>query len=148
MCRYWCSAEIRWPNMETFCSHLGAQGYFQKPIDFDRLRIRITELIDQELPEGRPEPRIRLQVAIELRGLNSHGKSFQELTSTEDVSASGFCCSSAVRLEHKSVVEVFLRSGDIKRRIGRAQVVYKFWRGKHDPRYGFQFTQKPSEWLL
>jgi len=131
-----------------FCSHLGARDYFQKPIDFNRLRTRMTELIDQDLPDPRPELRAKVQVAIELRGLNRYGEAFQELTSTEDVSVSGFRCGCAVPLDQRSIVEVFLRSGDLKRRIGRAQVVHTLWRGKHDPRYGFHFTQRPTEWLL
>jgi DNA-binding response OmpR family regulator len=132
----------------SFCSHLGARDYFQKPIDFDRLRTRLSELIEQELPDRRPELRLKLQVMVELRGLDRYGKAFQEFASTEDVSANGFCCAVALRLDRKSIVEVFLRSGDIKRRVGRAQVVYTLWRGTRDPQYGFQFTQKPSEWLL
>jgi CheY-like chemotaxis protein len=133
---------------QEFCAHLGAQDYFQKPIDFDRLRVRIVELVDQDLPEQRRELRIKLQVAIELRGLDQYGKAFHEVTSTEDVSFSGFRCACSTSLLLKSLVEVYLRAGEVKRRVGRAQVVHALRRASDVPQYGFHFTQKPAEWLL
>jgi DNA-binding response OmpR family regulator len=131
-----------------YCSHLGAEDYFQKPIDFVRLRVRINELINESLPEPRPELRLKLQVAIELRGLNRYGKAFHELTATEDISVKGFRCACAAPLGQQSVVEVYLRSGTVKRRVGRAQVVHALRNGQNAPQYGFHFMQKPTEWLL
>ncbi len=131
-----------------FCAHLGACGYFQKPIDFDRLRARITELAERDSCPRKPEFRLSLEVPIELRGLNRYGKAFHEVTSTEDVSANGFRCACTAALDSKSIVEVFLRSGDKKRRVGRAQVAHTLLQERQIPQYGFHFTQKPSEWFL
>jgi CheY-like chemotaxis protein len=131
-----------------FCSHIGAQDYFQKPVDFVRLRDRIAQLLDDDVLQQPAELRLSMQVSIELRGLNRSGQAFHELTTTEDVSVSGFRCACAATLDTKAVVEVFLGSQDAKRRIGRAQVVHKLLHATELPRYGFQFTQRPSEWLL
>ncbi len=133
---------------QEFCSHLGAQDYFQKPIDFDRLRVRIVELDNQDLTEQRRELRVKLQVAIELRGLDQYGKAFHEVTSTDDVSVSGFRCACSTSLFLKSLVEVYLRAGEAKRRVGRAQVVHTSLRASDVPQYGFHFVQRPAEWLL
>jgi CheY-like chemotaxis protein len=133
---------------EDLCSHLGAEDYFEKPIDFVRLRVRLHELTDEGLRTARPELRLKLQVGIELRGLNRYGRAFYEVTATEDVSASGFRCASAVPLVRKSVVEVYLRGGTAKRRVGRAEVVYALQSGQDRTQYGFHFTQRPCEWVL
>jgi len=131
-----------------FCSHLGAKDYFQKPIDFARLRVRIAELVDWNLVEQRRELRINLQVPIELRGLNQYGKAFHEVTSTENVSVTGFRCACTISLRPKMLVEVYLRAGNAKLRVGRAHVVHQLQPGSGAPQYGFHFTQKPVEWLL
>jgi len=131
-----------------YCAHLGADDYFQKPIDFVRLRVRINQLINERLLERRPEIRLKMQVAIELRGLNRFGKAFHEVTSTKDISVTGFRCACTAPLGQKSVVEVFLRGGSSKRRVGRAEVVHAQRGGQDAPQYGFHFMQKPAEWLL
>jgi CheY-like chemotaxis protein len=131
-----------------FCSHLGAFDYFQKPIDFRRLRERIAQLIELGPSRRSPDFSLGLHIAIELRGLNRHGKAFHEITATEDVSAHGFRCACVSELDSRSVVEVFLRSGEVKRRVGRAQVVQAIWNRRQVPHYSFQFMQKPAEWLL
>ena len=105
-------------QFRDYCSHLGAEDYFQKPIDFVRLRLRINQLINERLIERRPELRVKMQVSIELRGLNRFGKVFHEVTSTQDISVTGFRCACAAPLGQKSVVEVFLRGGSAKRRWG------------------------------
>lgn len=130
------------------CSHLGADDYFEKPIDVARLRARLTELICEGPPADRCELRLKMQVGIELRGLNRYGHAFHEVTSTEDVSPTGFRCACAAQLAHKSVVEVYLRGGVAKRRVGRAEVVRALNGGQNPPQYGFHFMQKPYEWLL
>ncbi len=89
-----------------------------------------------------------MQVSIELRGLNRFGKVFHEVTSTQDISVTGFRCACAAPLGQKSVVEVFLRGGSAKRRVGRAEVVHALRSGEDAPQYGFHFMQKPAEWLL
>jgi response regulator RpfG family c-di-GMP phosphodiesterase len=135
-------------QFRDYCSHLGAEDYFQKPIDFVRLRVRINQLVNERLLERRPELRLKMQVAIELRGLNRFGKAFHEVTATQDISVTGFRCACATPLGQKSVVEVFLRGGSARRRVGRAEVVHALRSGQDAPQYGFHFMQKPSEWLL
>lgn len=132
----------------NFCSNLGAKDYFQKPIDFARLRTRIAEVVSENPVERRKEVRVRLQVMIKLRGIDRNGKTFQELTVTEDVSAGGFRCSCFASLDTESIVEVHVTGGGATRRIGRAQVAHVIWSATAAQQYGFRFVQKPSEWLL
>lgn len=131
-----------------FCSNLGAKDYFQKPIDFERLRERIGEVVEENPAERRREVRARLQVMVRLRGIDQNKKSFQELTVTEDVSASGFRCSCSALLDAHSTVEVHVTGGGQTRRIGRAQVAHVMWPGTAAQQYGFRFIQKPREWLF
>jgi hypothetical protein len=109
---------------------------------------RVAELAGEPLVERRSEPRIRMQVMIKLRGTDRYGKAFQELTVTDDVSASGFRCCCTMPLETKAVVEVYATGGGKMRRVGSAQVAHLRWPGTAAQQYGFQFLQKPSEWLV
>jgi len=131
-----------------FCSNLGAKDYFQKPIDFARLRARMAELVGEKPADRRAEPRVRLKVMIELRGINRYGKTFQELAVTDDVSRSGFRCPATVQLNLNSVIEAYVSGGGRKRRVGRAEVVHVMWPGTPAQQYGFHFMQKPSDWIL
>lgn len=130
-----------------FCANLGAKDYFQKPIDFDQLRARIAEVVKERPSDRRAEVRVRLQVMVKLRGIERHGNVFEELAITDDVSPSGFRCACSAVLDAKSVVEVYLTGGGVKRRVGRAQVVHALWPGTPAQQYGFQFLQKPYEWI-
>jgi DNA-binding response OmpR family regulator len=135
-------------DYQEFCAHLGARDYFQKPLDFERLRNRIDQLVTERLQEPRREASVKLKVGIELRGLDQYGKSFRVATSTEVVSANGFRCACDTSLLLKSQVEVYLTSGESRRRLGRAQVVHALQRVANRPEYGFHFVQRPAEWLL
>jgi CheY-like chemotaxis protein len=131
-----------------FCSNLGAKDYFQKPIDFARLRVRLAELVAEKPSDRRAEVRVRLRVMVELRGISRHGKTFQELAVTDDVSPSGFRCAITTPLDLKSSVDVYVSGGGRKRRVGRADVIHSMWPGTPAQQYGFHFSQKPMDWIL
>jgi DNA-binding response OmpR family regulator len=129
------------------CESLGARGYFQKPVDFTALKTALAAAIQGKQPERRAHPRVRMRVKIKLRGTDANGKQFEELTTTENLSAGGFLCSCSAALVKGAPVEVFLASGDQERYAGRAQVVRRE-PGAPWPRYGFHFEKITSEWVL
>jgi hypothetical protein len=97
--------------------------------------------------ERRAHVRVRMQIGLRLRGVDAAGKTLEEVTTTENVSAGGFVCNCIASLVQGTVVEVFLSSGT-ERFIGKARVVRKEAPGAPWQRYGFQFVEKNSEWVL
>src|ERR1700743_130949 len=47
-----------------FCLNLGARDFFEKPIDFEKLKSSIEKSLQQTNMERRSEPRIRLKVIL------------------------------------------------------------------------------------
>jgi DNA-binding response OmpR family regulator len=129
------------------CERLGATGYFQKPVDFQELKRRLSEEIQTQRPERRAHVRVRMRVALKLRGTDAIGNRFEELTSTEDVSAGGFLCHCTAGLAKGAVVDVFLAAGT-ERFAGRARVVRKDSSTAPLERYGFQLEEKTGDWVL
>src|SRR5713101_7304396 len=60
------------------CKQLGAADYFEKPIDFEALRARLHQIAKTGRYVPRTEVRVRLRVALKLRGMNSQGEKFEE----------------------------------------------------------------------
>src|SRR5207244_13372189 len=97
--------------------------------------------------ERRAHVRVRMRIILKIRGTDSNGKSFEELTTTENVSAGGFLCNCTASLAKDVTIEVFL-SATGERYVGRAKVVRKESTGTAWQRYGFQFQEKTLEWVL
>jgi CheY-like chemotaxis protein len=132
---------------KDFCLNLGAADYFEKPVNFAQLKARLAVLLEGKRDERRRERRVRLSVILKLRGQDAAGNPFESLTAADDVSGSGFLCACQARLEKGSQVEVFLMGGQ-ERYVGRAEVMRTEWRDRPWQRYGFQFVEKPREWIL
>ena len=60
------------------CKQLGAAGYFEKPIDFEALRAGLSQIAKTRRLVPRTEVRVRLRIALKLRGSDCHGKKFEE----------------------------------------------------------------------
>lgn len=129
------------------CEQLGATAYFEKPIDFKKLKESLSEALQAPRSERRAHVRVRMQIGLRLRGRDAAGKTIEELTTTENASAGGFLCNCVASLVQGAVVEVFLSSGT-ERFVGKAHVVRKEAPGAPWQRYGFQFVEKNSEWVL
>jgi DNA-binding response OmpR family regulator len=127
------------------CANLGAVGYFEKPLDFDQLKRALAAQIESNKPEHRAHVRVRMRLALKLRGSDASGRKFEEMTTTENVSAAGFLCNCMSALVKGTIVEVTL-SGGSERYVGRAQVVRKESSGTPWHRYGFQFQEKTLDW--
>lgn len=130
-----------------FCLNLGAADYFEKPIDFVRLKIVVDAVVERKPAERRKEVRIPVHVILKLAGKDMMGSKFEVLTVTENVGPTGFLASCGAPLKEGSVVEVFLGS-KAGRYAGPARVVRVDWQGSPWQSYGFQFTQKPEQWIL
>jgi DNA-binding response OmpR family regulator len=128
------------------CSNLGAVGYFEKPLDFNKLKHTLAAQIESKPPEHRAHVRVRMRLALRLRGTDASGRKFEEMTTTENVSAAGFLCNCMSALVKDTIVEVTLSSSGSERYVGRAQVVRKESSGTPWHRYGFQFQEKTLAW--
>jgi len=107
---------------KALCKELGATAYFEKPIDFDRLRASLSKVLKDKRPDRRSEVRVRLRVQLKLRGADANGKRFEERTATENVSPNGFLCGCKAKLKIDSVVEVYLVTGG-EQFVGKARTV-------------------------
>src|ERR1700730_14771654 len=56
---------------KELCKQLGAGAYFEKPIDFDALRTCLQQIAKNGRYTPRAEVRVRLRVALKLRGADS-----------------------------------------------------------------------------
>ncbi len=134
-------------RLKAFCQNLCAVDYFEKPVDLVALRARVEAVLGHVPAERRGEVRVWLQVILRLRGKDKAGTKFDLLTTTEDVSATGFLCRCAAALGKGATVEVSLMNGG-EHPVGRAQAVRGEWESRLIPHYGFRFTEPPSLWIL
>jgi CheY-like chemotaxis protein len=134
-------------SAKDLCRALGASGYFEKPVDFEALRATLAQSVRPREAVRRAEVRVNLRVPVRLSGTDAHGKRFDSVTITENVSISGFLCASSVSLETGAIVDVYLVSGK-DNCVGQAQVVRSEATGTSRQRYGFRFTGKIGRWVL
>jgi DNA-binding response OmpR family regulator len=128
------------------CKELGVAGFFEKPIDFDALKARLSK-IKRQIAVPRSEVRVQLSIPLKLRGVDIHGAQFEETAVTENVSLSGFLCRCVAELQKDSVVQVFLARGTSKS-AGQARCVRSEKSEGSNTQYGFRFIEKTSEWIL
>ncbi len=133
---------------ETCCLNLGAKEFFEKPLDFARLRARLAAIVNSPRKERRRHPRIQLKMVIKLVGADAQGKEFDLLTATDDVSANGFRCRCTIPLAQKATVQVSLMSREGERRVGRARLVHTLWCDLPWQACGFEFVEKTGTWIV
>lgn len=135
------------PEIKQQTKDMGAAAYFEKPLDFQELKRKLVEETMGQHMERRAHVRVRMRLILKLRGIDATGKHFEELTATENISAGGFLCNSISALAKGGTVEVFLGSGNERyvglARVARQEATVTAWQ-----RYGFQFEEKTSEWVL
>jgi len=128
------------------CKEMGAAGFFEKPIDFDALKARLSK-IKRQIAVPRSEVRVQLSVPLRLRGVDIDGAQFDEAAVTENVSLSGFLCRCVAELQKDSVVQVFL-ARSTSNPAGQARCVRSEKSEGTSTQYGFRFIEKTSEWIL
>jgi DNA-binding response OmpR family regulator len=136
-------AAHHWPS----CRKLGAAGYFEKPVNFDELKTRLSEILKGKQKEHRSQVRVRLNVTLKLRGTDPNGEPFEVLTHTDNVSANGFRCMCTVKLQADWVVGVST-VGDREEYVGQARVVWVELENMAWRVAGFRFVDKPRLWVL
>ena len=133
---------------KDFCDALGAQGYFEKPIDFNALQARLDDVLKKDQENRRREARIRLRVGLKLRGRDIKETPFEVLTFTENVCRRGFACGLNVLLGRNAVVEVFLWIPTAHRFTGEARLAWLKFPEKPEQMCGFEFLGEPREWIF
>ena len=131
-----------------YVSNLGASGFFEKPINFPELKARLAEALQAKRPERRAHVRVRMKLVLKLKGTDERGRSFEQLTTTENVSAGGFLCNLPVVLAPEARLDVFLSGSDIDRHAGTVRAVRQEAPNSPWQRYGFQFVERSPEWIF
>jgi PilZ domain len=129
-------------------SNLGAAGYFEKPIDFTKLKSRLASELQGTPSERRAHVRVRMKLILKLKGMDESQRSFEQLATTENVSAGGFLCTLALNLSTQSSFQVFLSGAGHDRYVGQARVARREAPDTPWQRYAFEFTEKSAEWIL
>jgi len=129
-------------------SNLGAVAFFEKPIDFVQLKSRLTLELQTRPSERRAHVRVRMNLTLKLKGADASERSFEQLITTQNVSAGGFLCALPLVLSRDSSFHVFLTGAGHEKYVGRVQVART--EGLNTPlqRYAFQFTERTPEWIF
>ena len=88
-----------------------------------------------------------MRIGLKLRGTDALGNPFEEVSSTQNVSAEGFLCECSAPLAIGAVLDVFLVSGNT-RFIGKARVIRQHESGGSSLSYAFRLVEKNSDWIL
>jgi CheY-like chemotaxis protein len=104
---------------KSFCQSLGASGFFEKPIDFPRLKNALVNALLSGDAEPREGEEVPLKVLLKLRGRAEDGREFEVRAVTDCVGANGFLCKCTTPAPAVSIVEVYLSSGE-EHYLGRA----------------------------
>lgn len=134
-------------QIKEHCEQLGAAGYFEKPIDFDRLRKRLKQVTNNHRHIPRSEVRVKLSVALRLKGADGKGEKFNEVATTEDISLSGFRCLCDAQLPASSILDVYLAS-NADEYVGKARIIHSGPNNTNTWRYGCRFIEKVGPWVL
>ena len=131
-----------------YMSTLGAAGYFEKPIDFAILKTSLARELQSRPMERRAHTRVRMKLVVKLKGNDACQRSFEQLTTTENVSAGGFLCTLPINLSADSAFQVFLSGAGHEHYVGSVRVVRREAEGTPWQRYAFQFIERTTEWIL
>lgn len=134
-------------NYKKECETLGVSGYFEKPIDFEKLKETLSRSLTNTIVEPRQVSTLKMRVPLRLEGTDAEGQQFTELTQTESVSGDGFQCVSARQLTKGSTLEVFLTTRG-ERYIGRARVGESTAADLQHQRYQFDFEAEVQDWIV
>lgn len=127
---------------------LGAAGYFEKPIDFAKLKNRLAQELEVRPDERRKHVRVRMRLTLKLKGCDAASRSFEQLTTTENVSAGGFLCPLPLAISADATLQVFLTAAGHERYVGAVKSVRTEGTGTPLQRYAFKFVERNSEWIL
>jgi response regulator RpfG family c-di-GMP phosphodiesterase len=127
---------------------LGAKGFFEKPVNFTDLKKRLSDEIQAQHAERRAHVRVRMRLVLKLKGQDESGRSFEQLTTTENVSAGGVLCNFTVGLGKDAILDVFISSAGHDCFVGRVRPARIEAPETPWQRYGFQFVERSKDWIL
>jgi hypothetical protein len=133
---------------KDYMTNLGAAGYFEKPIDFAKLKARLATELQKRPSERRAHVRVRMNLTLKLKGTDSSLRSFEQLTITENISAGGFLCPLPLSLSKENSLNVFICGAGRDQFVGRAQVVRTEAPDTPRQKCAFQFTERTADWIL
>lgn len=133
---------------KDYMSNLGAAGFFEKPIDFVKLKERLSVELQKRPAEKRAHVRVRMHLTLKLKGMDASNRTFEQLVTTENVSAGGFLCNLPLALSPDSLFEVFLCGNGHDRFVGKVKTVRTETPNTPMQKYGFQFSERTAEWIL
>ena len=116
-------------------------------MNYAALKTALQAELESGRVERRAHVRLNMRVQIKLRGRDATGKDFEISTMTENVSPAGFLANCSVNLKQGDPLEVFV-TGASDRFAGRAKPVRMEARGAPWQRYGFQFLEVTSDWII
>src|SRR5205823_1528784 len=93
---------------QDYMTNLGAAAFFEKPIDFAKLKMQIAHELQTRPLERRTHVRVRMNAIVKLKGVDASQRTFEQLSTTDNVSAGGFLCTLSLTLPAGSLLEVFL----------------------------------------
>ena len=134
-------------RIEQISKLIRIAGYIEKPFDLRKLKEGIAAAVGTKQGERRGEARVRLPITVRIVGTDAAGKRLDTVIVTHDVSANGFSSSTDLALPVGNSLEAWVTAGK-KPAKGEALVVRVEKRGTPAPLYGFQFIQKPENWIL
>jgi hypothetical protein len=85
---------------------------------------------------------------LKLKGQDEGGRTFEQLTTTENVSANGFLCNLSVALAKDALLDAFISSAGQDRYVGKIRPARIEAPDTPLQRYGFQFVERSREWIL
>lgn len=131
-----------------YMSNLGAVGYFEKPIDFAKLKARLESELQTRPSERRAHVRVRMKLILKLKGTDASHRSFEQLVTTDNVSAGGFLCPLTLDLAPDSGLQVYLSGPGHEQYVGSVTMVRREAPGTPWQRYAFKFKERTAEWIL
>jgi DNA-binding response OmpR family regulator len=131
-----------------YMNNLGATDFFEKPIDFVKLKARLASELQTRPSERRAHVRVRMNLVIKLKGTDAAQRSFEQLATTENVSAGGFLCSLGLALSSDSSLQVFLTGSSRDQYVGCVRVVRREAPETPWQSYAFEFIERTPEWIL
>jgi CheY-like chemotaxis protein len=135
-------------DTKAYCLNLGAWDYFEKPVDFARLKTTLANILKATPQPQASEATVHLKMIVKLRGTGTQGKEFELLTWTDEVSPSGFLCRCSVPVAKESTVEVFVTSRQGERRIGEAELTNIQWENMPWQACQFKFSGPVTDWVV
>jgi len=133
-------------NYKKECESIGINDYFEKPIDFARLKRALVTALEGTTQTVRQAAPLRMRVGLRLHGIDAQGTEYKESISTDLISHNGFQFTSVRDLSQALPFDVFL-TGSAERHVGRARIIEHSAAGLNTWTYRAAFDGA-ADWIL